>query len=120
MEQHYGAVPVFCCWDGLAVLRASPFYEGLRFRSVAGGEGVVSECSNLCLDLWANGYTNVMVDPQIKLTYDEPSYERLHATMPPTYLPSLYHVDTTRLQATRNPPTTVSHTLHTHTQGPEF
>lgn len=110
LVEHQSALPVFCCWDGLAVLRAEPFYRGLRFRSVPRGQGVLSECSNLCLDLWANGYRRVVVDPQVKLTYDEPSYERLHARMPPRYLPDLYHVDTSRLPATPPPPPdTVSH-----------
>ena len=86
------AFPVFCCWNGLAVLDAAPFYRGLRFRSVRPGEGVISECSNLCTDLWANGHRKVVLDPQVKLAYDEPTYEQLHALKPPRY-PSLYRVD---------------------------
>jgi len=86
------AFPVFCCWNGLAVLDAGPFYQGLRFRSVRPGEGVVSECSNVCTDLWVNGHRKVVLDPQIKLAYDEPTYERLHALRPPRY-PDLYKVD---------------------------
>ena len=86
------AFPVFCCWNGLVVLNAGPFYQGLRFRSVRPGEKVVSECSNVCTDLWVNGHRKVVLDPQIKLAYDEPTYERLHALKPPRY-PDLYKVD---------------------------
>ncbi len=90
--EYEDAFPVFCCWNGLAVLDAKPFYRGLRFRSVRPGEGVVSECTNVCTDLWVNGHRKVVVDPQIKLAYDEPTYERLYAQRPPRY-PDLYKVD---------------------------
>jgi alpha-1,3-mannosyltransferase len=64
LPEYREAFPAFCCWNGLAVLRAEPFYRGLRFRSTRPGQGVLSECTNLCLDLWANGYSRVVVDPQ--------------------------------------------------------
>lgn len=66
LPEYREAFPAFCCWNGLAVLRAEPFYRGLRFRSTRPGQGVLSECTNLCLDLWANGYSRVVVDPQVR------------------------------------------------------
>lgn len=66
--EHRHALPAFCCWNGLAVLRAEPFYRGLRFRSSRPGTGVQSECTHLCIDLWANGYSRVVVDPQVRGT----------------------------------------------------
>jgi hypothetical protein len=54
----------------MAVMRASPFEAGLRFRSVRPGQGVQSECSNLCHDLWNNADPGpapyVVVDPQVR------------------------------------------------------
>lgn len=50
------------------MLNAEPFYRGLRFRSARPGHGVQSECTHLCLDLWANGYARVIVDPQASRT----------------------------------------------------
>ena len=52
----------------------------------------MSECSNVCTDLWVNGHRKVVLDTQIKLAYDEPTYERLHEMRPPRY-PDLYKVD---------------------------
>lgn len=66
LPEYREAFPAFCCWNGLAVLGAEPFYRGLRFRSTRPGQGVLSECSNLCLDLWANGHSSVVVDPQVR------------------------------------------------------
>lgn len=36
---------VRCCWNGLVVLKSSPFYQGLSFRSKFPGECGASECS---------------------------------------------------------------------------
>ncbi len=103
LPEHRDAFPAFCCWNGLAVLGAEPFYRcaaaaagydvdhhhartcmyarpcsarisfasttklrGLRFRSSRPGQGVLSECTHVCLDLWANGLGKVVVDPQVR------------------------------------------------------
>jgi len=55
-------VPVYCCWGGVAKLRAAPLAAGLRFR--AGEEG---ECrppdpmSLLCDDLWRTGNSHILL-----------------------------------------------------------
>lgn len=55
-------VPVYCCWGGVAKLRAGPLAAGLRFR--AGEEG---ECrppdpmSLLCDDLWRTGNSHILL-----------------------------------------------------------
>ncbi|PNH12735.1 hypothetical protein TSOC_000317 [Tetrabaena socialis] len=93
-------LPAYCCWNGLAVLRAAPFLrgaqhrggggsggggddggvggEGLRFRSHQPGECAASECSLLCDDLHALGRHRVLVDPSVRLVYDWQSAEELY------------------------------------------
>jgi len=74
---------VYCCWNGIAVFDARPFYEGARFRWAAGldpdsphsGECAASECSLMCKDLWHIGSGRVLLDPAVQLAY---SY-RTHA-----------------------------------------
>ena len=86
-------VPVQCCWNGMVVLDAEPFHRGLRFRyapvklaiqrfylkqgrgaerpSDAGLECTASECSLLCKDLWNSNYTDIIMDPAVKVAYQE-------------------------------------------------
>ncbi|KXZ52448.1 hypothetical protein GPECTOR_9g492 [Gonium pectorale] len=101
--------PVYCCWNGLAVLRADPLLgkmaattpqaeaedvrklaqhslagpaagrngsraaqDPLRFRSHRPTECAASECSMFCDDLHAAGYHRVMIDPNVRLSYDWP------------------------------------------------
>jgi hypothetical protein len=50
----------------MAVMAAAPFQRGLRFRSInQPGDPVLSECTFLCQDLWANGYRKVIMDPKV-------------------------------------------------------
>lgn len=63
-------IPMRCCWNGLAVLRAKPFLEGVRFREHAEGECAASECSILCDDLWHRNYTDFVMDPAVAVAYD--------------------------------------------------
>jgi len=81
-------VPVQCCWNGMVVMNAEPFHRGLRFRHMdvkpsqrryyttfgkaeVPKECSASECSLLCRDLWANNYTKVIMDPSVKVLYQE-------------------------------------------------
>jgi hypothetical protein len=62
-----------CCWNGLAMLRAAPFLEGLRFRArVDVRECDASECGLLCEDLHRlhGGGADVVVDPGVRVAYD--------------------------------------------------
>jgi alpha-1,3-mannosyltransferase len=62
-------VPAYCCWNGMAVLRAAPLRRGLRFRAHQEGECRASECSLLCDDLHRLGYSDVVVDPSVRVAY---------------------------------------------------
>lgn len=56
-------VPVYCCWNGMTVLKAAPFVRGgLRFRLPFADQCQGSECSTLCDDLWAMDIDNVRSD----------------------------------------------------------
>ncbi|WIA43651.1 hypothetical protein OEZ86_010090 [Tetradesmus obliquus] len=56
-------VAMSCCWNGLAVLSAAPFLQGLRFRAQQPGECRASECSLLCDDFARLGLAHVVMDP---------------------------------------------------------
>lgn len=68
---------VYCCWNGIAVFDAAPFYAGVRFRWAANldpasphsGECAASECSLACKDLWRIGYGRVLLDPAVQVAY---------------------------------------------------
>mmetsp|Transcript_7713 Transcript_7713/g.19672 ORF Transcript_7713/g.19672 Transcript_7713/m.19672 type:complete len:597 (-) Transcript_7713:370-2160(-) len=86
-------IPVQCCWNGMVAMNAEPFHRGLRFRYASvtheeqqyylhhgkdsktpfekGEECSASECSILCKDLWNHNYTRIMMDPAVKVSYQE-------------------------------------------------
>ncbi len=71
--------PVFCCWNGVLVASAQPFYEGVRFRrSVKGTECAASECSIFCKDYWGAGKSKFLIDPHVRVAYDLPTWNGLH------------------------------------------
>eukprot|EP00879_Flechtneria_rotunda_P021543 GHRR01022706.1.p1 GENE.GHRR01022706.1~~GHRR01022706.1.p1 ORF type:complete len:543 (+),score=179.88 GHRR01022706.1:277-1905(+) len=59
-----------CCWNGLVVLSAAPFAQGMRFRTQQEGECRASECSLLCEDYARLGYDYVVVDAGVQMAYD--------------------------------------------------
>jgi hypothetical protein len=71
-------VPVFCCWNGLLVASAEPFYAGVRFRRGLPGECAASECSLFCKDFWRKRARNFAVDPHVRVAYDLETYTALH------------------------------------------
>lgn len=71
-------VPVFCCWNGLLVASAAPFYGGVRFRRGVPGECAASECSLFCKDFWRKRARNFAVDPHVRVAYDLETYTALH------------------------------------------
>jgi alpha-1,3-mannosyltransferase len=77
---------VWSCWNGLAVLDARPFYEGVRFRrsEVDKNECSSSECSLLAKDFWSRGYGRAMVVPSVKIVYWSESHEQVHRDISPT------------------------------------
>ncbi|GIL63118.1 hypothetical protein Vafri_17243 [Volvox africanus] len=71
-------VRVHCCWNGLAVINAEPFVQKvLDFREHREGECAASECSLLCDDMWRLGYDNIIMDPNVRVTYDLAGVKKL-------------------------------------------
>lgn len=72
-------VAMACCWNGLAVLSAAPFVQGLRFRAQQPGECRASECSLLCDDFARLGLAHVVMDPGVRLAYEIEQLDSLGA-----------------------------------------
>ncbi|EFJ46405.1 hypothetical protein VOLCADRAFT_105533 [Volvox carteri f. nagariensis] len=64
-------VPVKCCWNGGALINATMFYAGVRFRSglLDEGECDISECSLLCEDFRRMGAKRAIIDPSVRVSY---------------------------------------------------
>lgn len=64
-------VPMRCCWNGLVALAGAPLvHDGVRFRTHIPGECAGSECSLLCDDLLRLGFTHIVMDQGVRLTYE--------------------------------------------------
>jgi hypothetical protein len=64
-------VRVFSCWNGVAVINPVPLKK-LKFRA---GEAVIeSECFLFCRDYWTQGFNRVLVNPNVKVTYEYAHY----------------------------------------------
>jgi alpha-1,3-mannosyltransferase len=61
---------MYCCWNGLALLRAQPFRQGLRLRAHQPRECPSSECSLLCDDLQRLGHHDIVLDPSVRVAYN--------------------------------------------------
>ena len=59
-----------CCWNGMVVLNALPFQQGLRFRTHQPNECATSECILICQDFQRLGFRRVLVDPGVRQAYD--------------------------------------------------
>ena len=70
---------VSCCWNGLLTLRAKVFTDlGARFRrSLDDTECHAAETELICHDFAALGYPNMLVDPQVTVTYTKADYVAL-------------------------------------------
>lgn len=68
--------PVFSCWNGVTIMSADPFlHHGLEFRWGEDGECPrVSECTLICSDMHEAGYGRIMINPNVKVTYDAGAY----------------------------------------------
>lgn len=78
-------VQLQCCWNGIVVVRAAPFYRGLSFRSNLPGECAGSECSHFCADMWALNYTRFTMHHGVRVAYEAETWERSKAmTLPYT------------------------------------
>lgn len=72
-------VQLQCCWNGVVVVRAAPFYRGLSFRSNLPGECAGSECSHFCADMWALNYTRFTMHHGVRVAYEAATWERAKA-----------------------------------------
>jgi hypothetical protein len=63
-------IRVFSCWNGVAIINPEPFYKvpNLAFRD--GRSIKESECFYLCQDFWKNGYNKIILNPNVKFTYE--------------------------------------------------
>lgn len=77
------AVSVGCCWNGLAVIRAQPFYEGVRFRRNLPNECGACECSHMCTDFIGRGYDHFIVDSAVQVAYSHAVYANLDKSQVP-------------------------------------
>jgi hypothetical protein len=74
---HMLPYPVMCCWNGMTVIKADVFYSGIRFRSGDVSTCSASECSHLCVDMFALNYSNIIVDPMVLVAYDDYIYSSI-------------------------------------------
>jgi alpha-1,3-mannosyltransferase len=68
---------VTSCWNGLVVLDASPFYNGVKFRRSKEGECGASECSLLAKDFWEMGKGRALIVPSVKVTYWAAAHQKV-------------------------------------------
>lgn len=74
------AFQVSSCWNGITILRAAVFYSGARFRrSIDSTECHAAETELICRDFRALGHGNIVVDPQVTVTYSREEYIKLRA-----------------------------------------
>ncbi len=63
-------VRVFSCWNGLAVMKAEPFSYMNEFRFRSSISVIESECFLICYDYWKFGFNKILINPNIKFTYE--------------------------------------------------
>jgi len=79
VEPQPEVVQLQCCWNGIVVVAAAPFYSGLTFRSNLPGECGASECSHFCRDMRALNYTRVAMHHGVRVAYDNETWHRARA-----------------------------------------
>ena len=79
VEPQPEVVQLQCCWNGVVVVKAEPFYTGLVFRSDLPGECGASECSHFCSDMRALNYTRVAMHHGVRVAYNNETWHRARA-----------------------------------------
>jgi alpha-1,3-mannosyltransferase len=107
---------VMCCWNGMAVLNAAPFYQEIKFRRqksvdlastdprfdslkpkfpqahlYANCSG--SEMTNMCMDFHRHGLHRMVMVPSVLLAYDVGSFEAARRLKSPMMMPVLEKED---------------------------
>lgn len=74
LERQGNPIRVFSCWNGVAVLKAEPFLakgsNAVTFRPSAPKQVYHSECFWICYDFWASGFTRILINPQVIVSYE--------------------------------------------------
>lgn len=80
--QHHLPIQVQSCWNGVAVLDPTPFYDAnpvkFRMADIAEKECSASECSLICNDYFTKGYGRIIMVPRVKLAYDKKVFDIIH------------------------------------------
>jgi hypothetical protein len=83
LEEYY-RIPVFCCWNGLAIVSTRPFYDyEYRWRfgqqDYENGECASGEIGYLCEDFWAlyGNRTRIYLIPSVHVAYDWKTYRAI-------------------------------------------
>lgn len=63
-------VRVFSCWNGVSVLNPEPFKNFSKFKFRANKSIMQSECFLLCYDYWTEGFNRVLINPNLKFSYE--------------------------------------------------
>ena len=66
------AFPVYSCWNGIVAIEPEIFKQGVLFRKDQ--ECIASECTTFCKDAWGIGFGRILVDPLIRVAYNERDY----------------------------------------------
>ena len=73
-------VPVYSCWNGLAIFNTEPFYKHrLWFRALPSFPEKAYDASECCLimsDLHRHGYHRVYIQPEVRVTYSSTTSSR--------------------------------------------
>lgn len=74
LERQGSPIRVFSCWNGVAVLKAEPFLTKdsipIIFRPSTFEQVYHSECFWICYDFWASGFTRILINPQVIVSYE--------------------------------------------------
>lgn len=95
---------VQCCWNGMVILAAQPFYDGMKFRKSV-DECYASEISYMCNDLYAMNYTRAMIDPLVLVSYKPVDYYK-------TTINTQWYKNTQHLRAERIIPNITDIQMH--------
>lgn len=81
-------VRVFCCWNGVIVMKATPFLppHNIVFRERnKETDKYLSECSFLCKDFWFKDFTHWLINPAVRVTYSWRNYYLVNYIFPYTW-----------------------------------
>lgn len=74
LERQGSPIRIFSCWNGVAVLKAEPFLAKgntpIVFRPSTPEQVYHSECFWICYDFWTAGFTRILINPQVIVSYE--------------------------------------------------